>query len=376
MDSYLSTLKCSTVEETTHLSMVGGKYRVNLENTPRFHEMYANRYINNGRGVHLVEKVLYPSKWYLDIDRVDEIILTELMEVLLAFGEPCIMCVPDTMDGAHVIFLNIRVASKQEANTRSEALLRNTRIVFDKSVYSSGLRMIGARKGREVFRIYMPYFRVLEARKGHLLVLGKKSEITPQLVSECSIHSMDPLMYMYTPIISIASRVSQYTSSISKSNFKSNSNTPLTMVDKNKSIATMTMNFSFIHSKYKEVQITKIKHTDMEFNNSLTTIRTYYVYTSNQYCVHLNREHRSACVFFEIVNTPMSTTKPKTIRCRCTCKCVNTGCSLFRGKSYQISIKLLSDIIRLHTTFTTNRNDTHSVDTIDINDVDFLDTLF
>ena len=69
MDAYcMRTLKCTEVARTTHLSLVGGKYRV--EDPRSFHKIYAKHHAH-GKGAYLVEKVVYPSKWYLDVDHVD-----------------------------------------------------------------------------------------------------------------------------------------------------------------------------------------------------------------------------------------------------------------------------------------------------------------
>lgn len=336
MHAFLSTLRCPDVLHTTHLSLTGGKYEV--KDVSGFHDMYARHYAQHP-GVHLVEKVRYPSKWYLDVDHVDDKRINAVVGILLAHGEPCVVCVPpNSMDGIHVIFTNVRVDSKQDACARSETLLRNTSIVFDKSVYSSGLRMIGSKKGKgNAPRVYMPFYRVLKRYTGERLC---PRTITPSLLSECSIHhphAADPLRSVPTPVVCTTIR--------------------------HLSMGTNMIDLSFIHPMYARIEPTSIKRWG--------THNRSYIFTNQRFCMHLNKEHKSAGVCFEIVDNPVITGKPKTIRCRCTCKCAHTGCDAFRGIAHALPMKLLHAI---YTILTPRGDPPHVV--VDPGDSSFLDHLF
>lgn len=360
MDSYMRTLKCTEVARTTHLSLIGGKYRV--EDQRSFHKRYATHHAH-GKGAYLVEKVVYPSKWYLDVDHVDARRLNAMIGILLAHGEPCIVCVPvESKDGIHVIFTNGYVYSKEEACAKSEALLRNTSIVFDKSVYSSGLRMVGSKKGYTIDRKYMPYYRVNRKHNGCYMV---DETLTPDILSECSIHYHGPVepqtaFLLQQPHVKDRSGVHVAVSvSVART------------MDRSSSHMFYYMELPFIHPAYARIQMTNIQ------KRIIKGVPTFYIYTKERYCTHLNKEHKSASVCFEISDRPVCMGKPKTIQSRCTCKCTHTGCASFRGHAYPIPIKLLSDIIRIHTVSTTtnNKDDAHLARDNDRIDRDFFDAL-
>lgn len=346
MDSYLQTLKCAQVAGTTHLSMVGGKYRV--DDPASFHKVYATHHAR-GKGTHLVEKVRYPSKWYLDVDHVDVRRLNTLLTILLARGEPCVVCTPiESKDGIHVIFTEGYVYSKEDACAKSDALLRNTSIVFDKSVYSSGLRMVGSKKGHAIDRVYMPYYRVNGKHNGCNIKVGEP--LTPVILAECSIHYHGPV------------------------DARPPGNKPTTVLRLPPAPTATTnavLQLGFIHPAYAHIHITKIQKTIGKAG-----VPGYFLFTKERYCTHLEKEHKSATVCFEITNRPVHTGQPKTIRNRCTCKCAHTGCAAFRGHAYPIPIKLLRDIIHIHTTLKTQEDeDCYNARDNDRIDRDFFDAL-
>jgi hypothetical protein len=353
----MRTLKCTEVARTTHLSLVGGKYRV--EDPRSFHKIYAKHHAH-GKGAYLVEKVVYPSKWYLDVDHVDSRRLNAMIGILLAYGEPCIVCIPvESKDGIHVIFTNGYVYSKEEACAKSEALLRNTSIVFDKSVYSSGLRMVGSKKGYTIDRIYMPYYRVNKKHNGCYMV---DETLTSDLLSECSIHYHGPVV----PQTAILLQQPH----VKGCKFKGD-NGGVAVGGFFSSSHMCYMELPFIHPTYARIQMTNIQ------KRVIKGVPTFYIYTKERYCTHLNKEHKSANVCFEISDRPVHMGKPKTIQCRCTCKCTHTGCSSFRGHAYPIPIKLLRDIIHIHTVSTTTniKDDAHLARDNDRIDRDFFDAL-
>lgn len=303
MESLLYGYRCTESFEATHLSLIGGKYKIQMHQMEFFWSMYAKQYT---KGAHIVERVRYPSKWYIDLDHINQQQQQLLEQVLKEYGKPCIVCTPDEFDAAHVIFSDdIIIHDRQEACDLSHQLLNNTCLVFDKSVYSSGLRMVGSRKGKNVGRVYKPRYRILHKNKLEHI----SSSITPLLLKECSIISTQ------TNTV-ITQQPTKYIKSISN-----NTNSK-------------TINLSFIHSEYSIVRVASIKTLDND---------KCILFTQNKFCENVNRMHKSQHVYFIIEYKRL---KQKTIQCKCLCKCNDTQCSKYSSKKYPIPIKLFYNIIQ------------------------------
>ena len=201
----------------------------------------------------------------------------------------------DDWDAAHIIFPDMCVASKDEARAWSERLLENTGLVFDKSVYSSGLRMIGSRKKRDISRVYSPYMCMedndtLEDISSH--------GITARMLNLCSIHAI--------PGTPTAPRITTGRAPKLSNKAKGAVEVFLDSTDAAKV------------SKFKD--------------------GCYYMFTKDTYCENLKRKHKTACAFFQI------DIKTRKMRRRCMCRCADTGCEAYRGEWVPMPIKLFYDI--------------------------------
>lgn len=277
MESLLKPYMCAQASEATHLSLVGGKF--NIDPPDRFHRIYSKMYVH---GAHLVEKVRYPSRWYLDYDKVSRSFVDDsLVPRLREFGHACVVCVcQDTWDGVHVIFSDLIVQDKEDARTWADTFA-NTSVLadYDVSVYSSGLRMIGSKK-KTVDRIYMPYQAM--DKLGNDIDID--TTITPQLLRLCSIHPDD------------------------------------------------TQTVVVVRPERKPLQYP----TDnvLPFNMKKMENGWYYWFTKEKYCENIGREHKSANRMYEL--DPVK----KRMRVRCSCKCHDTGCKEYRGQWQSIPINL------------------------------------
>lgn len=308
MESLMKPYACENASESTHLSLIGGKYKVTTPD--RFHRIYAKMWT---QGAHLVEKVWYPSRWYLDFDKVSsDFVHNTLIPRLLRFKQGCVVCVcRDTWDGVHVIFPNVIVKDKSDARKWSDTFKNgDPTLSYDPSVYSSGLRMIGSKKKRDVSRLYTPYVFVDDTVR---VIEG--DPVTPQLLRLCSIHSDQQC---FDPV----------------------------------AIKTLTT--------FKE---------GSEHENMKKLSGRYYWFTKERYCENVGREHKSANRMYEL------DFKDKRMRTRCSCKCIDTGCEQYRGPWQPVPIKLYYYIQNNHEGQANPVHpapvnlDVHSPD-------DFMDTLF
>jgi len=276
MESLLKPYICTNASDATHLSLIGGKYMIHPPD--RFHRIYAKMHV---QGAHLVEKVRYPSKLYLDYDKVSRtFILETLVPRLRAFRKPCVVCVcQETWDGVHVIFQDVIVNNKHEACEWANSFAADLDILsdYDRSVYASGLRMVGSKKKHNVSRVYMPY---LEFDPIGNDTLFEENVLSPEILRMCSIHTSD------TP--------------------QSTRSTP-------KTIRTESVS----------------KHRMKQLDNG-----RYYWFTKEKYCENVGREHKSAHRMYEL--DPVM----KRMRVRCSCKCKDTKCADYRGPWQSIPINL------------------------------------
>ena len=329
MESLLNAYKCTEASKATHLSMVGGKF--GIPDPDRFHRIYTKMHV---QGAHLVEKVCYPSKWYLDFDKIDTTFVRDvLVPRLCAFGQACVVCVcRDTWDGAHVIFQDVVVQNKTEACAWSDRFVQHDkRLIYDASVYASGLRMIGSKKSKTVARVYTPY-ATIDAQGNVSLSDGN---ITVGVLRMCSIHTNN------------------------SDTFPKNENS-FNELPTNKN--------SF--NEFPKNKNNSEKNDSKEFPKNIKQMDNgyYYWFTKDRYCENVGREHKSANRMYEL--NPGS----KQMRVRCSCKCPDTGCNLYRGPWYPAPIKLLCYI---QNTNDTKRCVSHSAYNLVVPDPDgFLENLF
>lgn len=302
--AYLTRYKCADASEATHLSLVGGKFNIRSD---FFYSLYAK---HHECGAYLVEKVRYPCKWYLDIDKLPkELILQELKRVLSKLGKSCIVCMPETdaqSGGAHVIFSDVLVRSRDEARDRTEKLLAGSALVPDSSVYSSGLRMLGSMKKRNVSRVYHPVFTIDST--GTLTDWPKGKPLDADTLKRASIFpSIDTTTLNTT---TLKPRIGR---------------TPPPPV------CAEGFDFSFINPEYKDVRVTGVKKNNRS---------RYTVLTRNKYCTNIQREHKNQHIYFVI-----DVKEHITIHAKCFCRCAHTMCGLFRSPSHRMPLRLYHKLI-------------------------------
>ncbi len=196
MYSFLKAYETDTVGDATHLSLVGGKYTVSGKNVHEFHKQYVNNY----KSCFLVEKVKYPSFFYIDVDKIDKKTTSTLIQRLKSLGLNCIIAFRKPNEnneyGMHVIASNV-VEDKYEAIKLCTYFVGN---YGDISVYNTGLRMIGSNKNNKTKRVYFPYF---ELNNGTLIQI--KESINTSLLNKCSIHfyntNREPLKEFIPPTL-------------------------------------------------------------------------------------------------------------------------------------------------------------------------------
>jgi hypothetical protein len=286
METLLSEYRCKTASEATHLSLVGGKFCIKEQHRDLFQKVYHK--MTPKLGAHLVEKVRFPCRWYIDIDKQPGC-LEKLKEILRV---PCIVSAPEEKDGAHIVFYNEFVKDRQEAIKRTKALLEPHGVPFDCSVWSSGLRMPLSKKSKQVDRIYSPVFRITEN--------GFDSCDSP-----CSFDDFQKSCINGNP----------------ESNLKDWPKSELTTVP-----CVGTHDFGFIHPEYKNTQVVQVKPMKNYIN----------VFTNNRFCTNIGREHKSNRIYFVIHCGKNNITVTQ----KCFCKCDHTGCANFKGNLFRMPMVL------------------------------------
>lgn len=283
MESLLRNYRCTKASEATHLSLVGGKFMI--PSLDLFHRMYFKMISSNP--AYLVEKVRYPCRWYIDLDKQDPShLMNFLKEFLRTKGKRCVVSMPNSRDGAHIVFPDIVVTSKEDAIKRTTALLQEE-IPFDASVYRSGLRMIGSKKSHKIDRVYSPVF-----------VIQTNGDVT----------HIDQWTLEHLNDSSIFSGKSENVTSLCEK-------IPHPILCES---VTEQFDFKFIHPEYTNLRV-QVKAFKSYIN----------VMTDSHYCMNIQRKHKNNRVFFVIYKHPK--TEVVTIHTKCFCTCDHTGCTNYKS---------------------------------------------
>ena len=275
MNSFLNNHKVSDNELVTHLNMMGGKY--NLRHVMKeFRDLYLIHY----NDMHLVERVLYPSKFFIDLDHC-KLSLDELKDVFdtISYNYVILRC-KENDTNYHIIFNDVNVSSPEEAKKICNMLTdycNDLNLYLDQSVYNTGLRMIGSKKTKMIEKQYFINTDSLTLRDLHT----------------STIHIND---------------------GIDAKPYKSISNSG------RKSRTMFTCDFSRIHNEYKQTNITSV----MKFCNA------YVLQSDSKWCMNINGEHKSNKVYF-VLNI-----KKKEVYMKCRCKCSHRVCRLYKSRSVKI----------------------------------------
>lgn len=286
MERLLQSCACEHASDATHLSLIGGKFK--MTNVDLFFRMYLKSYT---LGAHLVEKVSYPSKWYVDLDHISpDYVHRGLKDLLVRHGEDCIVCAPSEGDAAHIIFHKVIVDSPDQAIQRTSTLFTD----FDRSVYRSGLRMLGSKKKASVDRAYYPCYSI---RDGTVCERQERTLTYEDLV-HASIHTGLPAQKTARgPWISQSPPV------------------------------TGDLDFSFVHPAYKRVGVSQIKAVGGQW---------IQVMVKSRFCMNVDREHTSNHVYFVIRDA-----NPMELHAKCFNNC---ECKGYKSKKYRVPVVLFYTI--------------------------------
>ena len=294
MESLLVKYRCEKAADATHLSLIGGKFRI--DSLDLFHRMYFK--MISSTPAYLVEKVRYPCRWYIDVDKQDPAhLLNRLKDLLSTYGKRCVVSMPESHDGAHVVFPDIVVKTKEDAMRRTQALLQDT--PFDTSVYRSGLRMLGSKKSRTVNRVYAPVF-------------GIDADGNLADIDTCTLDHLKDSSIFCGPTTSDPAPTTP---------------DPAPTTSDPGSVSCMTADFGFLHPEYANVciQVQKVKQYINVMSNST-------------YCMNIQRKHKSNRVYFVIYEHPK--TKVVTVHARCFCTCDHTGCKDYKSPFIRMPLLL------------------------------------
>ena len=289
MQSFLASHRASDTRCVTHLNLTGGKYEIRTD-VGEFRNLYAK----TRNPMHLVERVLYPSRFFVDVDKYPDAIDGLFHEVTKHF--PCVvMCVcTEGETGIHLIFPDVVVHNPEDANTTCARLCDRVPVLapfVDKSVYRSGLRMLGSHKSATVQRAYSMY------GSNH----SNPTRVSAFDLGLCSIHHG----IHGQPPVSITSKPAPSTRRLTGS---------------------IHVDFSVLNDAYKAVCVFDVKKYG-------TGDRYYTLLCNNRFCQNIMEEHRSKCAYFVV------DVRKKEVTQRCLCKCQTKSCSSFISHRAKIGLR-------------------------------------
>jgi hypothetical protein len=282
MDAFLKDHWVNDSERATHLSLAGGKYEIR-----RNLHLFRDLYTSSTKNMYLIERTLYPSRFFMDIDKCPLHIDTLLL-ALNQIQDRFIVCVCEHQDGLHLIFKDVIVETPAAAIKLCSQIC--SRVPFlagfvDTSVYFSGLRMIGSHKSRTVDRRYHVH---------------GSSSFTNADLEMCSIHHG----IHGTPHVKVV--IPKSISSIT---------------------GRMMFDFSNLNSNFKLVRVQSIKKS----NN------TVFLISDSLYCTNIKKRHASKNAYF-IVDM-----KKKELSQRCLCKCpaksFTIACSSYSSQKVKMKVR-------------------------------------
>lgn len=270
MDNFLRSCKVDSATEATHLSLVGGKYKIEDDKVVEFHDHYTTHYDK----CFLMERVRYPGLFFIDVDNVDIETMKNILNSFLKNRFDCVVSLRQMDENNRIgmhINSSILVQSKEEATRLCTYYVGDQ---GDYSVYNTGLRMIGSNKKYDVKRVYFPCY---EVQNGTLNRLEKG--ITRELVDKCSIHvSCATKERISSPQPGIEKSLRSILPPIRRTNEKG----------VHKSGSSFTLNLGFLNANYENVSII-----------SKTCFKTHVtLFTRSRFCQNIQREHKSQHVYF------------------------------------------------------------------------------
>lgn len=298
MDDFLRQHRATNTQESTHLSLVGGKYNIPYRDMDHFFDLYVETR-NRNQPLFLMERVRYPCYLFVDLDHVSPDQWNFIQETWLDSAD-CEISVrhADTDIGVHFVFKNVIVRSMDHAIREARKRFDDS---FDESVYRSGLRMLGSSKNRNSSRIYRPVRRgddtnlltVSDMRAHSILIFGQSITLPSPPTSNA--RTLDP-------------------SSLQRS-------------------AACFFDFGRIHPAYACLSVTRIRKQPMD--------RSWIIQTTERFCTNVNRDHKSNHIYM-VVHEPT-----RTMVQRCYCTCADTGCRGFASEPQPVPLQLFYQLKRI-----------------------------
>lgn len=286
MDAFLQSHRTLCSNEATHLSLTGGKYSIR---TPEDVEQFRILYVREPNRHYLVERVCYPSVFYMDLDHCTIDADRLCSQIKATFDQ--VFVYTNRQGGFHIIFRSIIAKSPTDAVRLCENICIKCPMLSpfaDSSVYYSGLRMIGSKKSTKVARVYFP----IRASRNITLLDLKQSSIHHQIQTSrpwASVRTSRP--------------------SLSKSN-------------------TPQIDFRQLHEEYSDIQVKSLRYTQPWAT----------IISDSTFCLNVNRHHNSKNAYF-VLNL-----ETKTMAHKCLCRCESTGCKDYRSKPVKIPARAYSII--------------------------------
>ena len=302
MDDFLRQHRVTNAKESTHLSLIGGKYTIPYRDMDRFFELYVDAR-NRNQPLYLMERVRYPCYLFVDLDRVSLDQWNHIKETWCD-SPGCEISVRDADSdiGVHFIFKNVIVDSADHAIREARKRFDDS---FDESVYRSGLRMLGSSKNHKSDRIYRP------VRHGDASG-EKRRRLT---VSDMRAHSL--LVFGQSLVLPSCSATKEY---LDLSSRRSVANGP-------------AFDFGRIHPAYAHLSVTRIRKQLMD--------RCWVIDTTERFCTNVGREHKSNHIYM-VVHEPT-----RTMVQRCYCTCADTGCRGFASEPQPVPIQLFYQLKKI-----------------------------
>jgi hypothetical protein len=302
MNSFLTTHTTRSSQEATHLSLVGGKYKIkDSASVKQFRELYISHPNTN----YIVERVCYPGYFFMDLDKC-RIPLAGLSKLLKSLSDEVFIysnaIVPNSeMElGIHAIFKNIIIHSPVDAERILNKMCEKVPEIqeyVDHSVYRSGLRMIGSKKSYKVNRIYLPL---------------NKRHLTIRDLENASIHYK---IETATPYSGQPRQITEY-------------------------LNTKYLNFKGIHPLFEKISIQSVQkkeRIDFLSDNKQTT---FIIISTSKFCPNINGTHKSKNAYF-VLNT-----KSHEVYQKCLCKCAHTSCSTYKSPVLKLNIAEFCSVLK------------------------------
>jgi hypothetical protein len=278
LQGFLRERRVTDSARASHVSLAGGKYAIGTAERDELYRWMAQ----DTEGYYLVERVHYPSRFFIDLDgcEVSYPVLEKLCTEI-RWGAYLICRSSRKKNNYHIIFSEQMVDSPWMAKVRCKVWSQHSELLsrsVDRSVYHTGLRMLGAYKDKR--------------RDNQYFAMSYGGQITSALLRRASIHVQEPTIP--TPVL-----------------WRGEPRVRGAVCDD-----TDGYDFSRIHTRYSAVRATKLTRP---------TYWLMYMETKERWCGNYEGDHKSATVWFEL------NLKKKEVRQRCHCRCATKTCSTFKS---------------------------------------------